>query len=137
MSLRAQRWKQIIIECNSSGMKKADWMRLHGVSDKSFYRWQTALRDQILKELEERQKGVLKQEDNFSASQCQNPNDKFADITTLITQKDGSFGNGISNAPAGQISSEIMIQVGQYHLFIGSNVSESTLGTVLRVIGHA
>ncbi len=137
MSLRAQRWKQIIIECNTSGMRKTDWMRLHGVSEKSFYRWQTTLRDQILKELEERQKGLLKQADDFSTSQCQNPNDIFADVTTLITQKDGSFGNGISNDPALQISPEIMIQVGQYHLFIGRNVSESTLGTVLRVISRA
>ena len=119
-------------------MKKADWMRLHGVSEKSFYRWQTALRDQILKELEERQKGVLKQADDFSAFQCQSPNDRFVDVTALITQRGGSFGNnGVSDIQAGQISPEIMIQIGQYHLYIGSNVSDSTLGTVLRVIGHA
>ena len=32
---------------------------------------------------------------------------------------------------------ELMIQVGSYKLYIGSGVTEATLTTVLKVIGHA
>ena len=32
---------------------------------------------------------------------------------------------------------ELVLQAGSYHLYIGSGITESTLATVLRVIGNA
>ena len=39
--------------------------------------------------------------------------------------------------PEESIHPELMIQTGRYKLYIGSGVSEATLSTVLKVIGHA
>ena len=39
-------WERIITECNQSGMQKKDWMKVHNINPKSFYRWQKILRDE-------------------------------------------------------------------------------------------
>lgn len=137
MSLRAQRWKQIIIECNTSGMKKADWMRLHGVSEKSFYRWQTALRNQILKEVEEKITCAQGQETPNRENQQQNPDSGFVDITALTARRDSFPTMNRTGGPIVNIMPEIMIQAGPYNLYIGSGITEATLATVLKVIGNA
>ena len=31
-------WERVITECNQSGMQKKDWMQLHNINPKSFYR---------------------------------------------------------------------------------------------------
>ena len=36
-----------------------------------------------------------------------------------------------------QITPELVIQAGRYNLYIGSGITESTLTTVLKVIGNA
>jgi hypothetical protein len=43
-AMRRERWKQIICECNQSGMKKKDWLELNHISPKLYYRWQKNLR---------------------------------------------------------------------------------------------
>ncbi len=30
--IRRKRWKDIVKECNESGMKKADWLKEHNIS---------------------------------------------------------------------------------------------------------
>lgn len=137
MSLRAQRWKEIITACNTSGMKKADWMRLHGVSEKSFYRWQNVLRDQVLDEVESNYPIVpdyIAVSDRLQAGAVP----ELVDITAIVSQKPvGKISPVQSTVPQKQITPEIMIQAGPYNLYIGSGVNETTLATVLRVIGHA
>ena len=36
--MRHEYWERIITECNQSGMQKKDWMQLHNINPKSFYR---------------------------------------------------------------------------------------------------
>ena len=38
--IRCERWLKIINECLASGMKKSEWCKANGISDKSFYYWQ-------------------------------------------------------------------------------------------------
>lgn len=129
MSLRAQRWKQIIVACNTSGMKKADWMRLHGVSEKSFYRWQTLFRNKALDEMEEAE--------SLQRVQGQEMIPGFVDVTALIAQKEELPKSFQVGKQPEQLTPELMIQVGRYNLYIGSKVTESTLATVLKVISNA
>ena len=63
---------------------------------------------------------------------------ELVDMTAIISQKPGGKISTVQSAvPQKQITPEIMIQVGPYNLYIGSDVSEATLATVLKVIGHA
>ncbi len=45
MAMRMERWREIIVACNTSGMKKNEWMRIHNISPKMFYRKQKQLRE--------------------------------------------------------------------------------------------
>ncbi len=46
--IRAQKWSEIVMECNSSGMSKKEWLKENNVKPKSFYYWQHKLRKQAL-----------------------------------------------------------------------------------------
>ena len=138
MSLRAQRWKQIIVACNTSGMKKVDWMRLHGVSEKSFYRWQTLLRREALDEAEGSTTIPEEQAESLEQRvQEQSMIPGFVDVTALITRKEGLQRTFQTGNQSEQLTPELMIQAGRYNLYIGREITESTLATVLKVIGHA
>ena len=137
MSLRAQRWKQIIVACNTSGMKKVDWMRLHGVSEKSFYRWQTLLRREALEEAAESSTRSEEQAETLQRVQRQEMIPGFVDVTALVTREEGLQRPFQVGNQAEQLAPELVIQAGRYNLYIGSGVTEATLATVLKVIGNA
>ena len=137
MSLRSQRWKQIIVACNTSGMKKADWMRLHGVSEKSFYRWQTRFRKEALDEAAESAAISAGQAESLQRAQGQEMIPGFVDVTALITRKEELPRSFQAGNQSEQLTPELMIQAGRYNLYIGSDITESTLATVLKVIGNA
>lgn len=44
--IRCEHWLEIINECLASGMKKSEWCKVNGISDKSFYYWQRILRNE-------------------------------------------------------------------------------------------
>ena len=46
--IRKQRWKELIIECNNSGMSKKQWCEENGINEKTFYYYQKILRDELL-----------------------------------------------------------------------------------------
>ena len=41
--LKAQKWTEIVVNCNESGMSKTAWCRENNVSIKSFFYWQHKL----------------------------------------------------------------------------------------------
>lgn len=43
---RHEYWKRVVTECNQSGMKKKEWMKIHNISPKGFYRWQKIFADE-------------------------------------------------------------------------------------------
>ena len=137
MSLRAQRWREIISACNTSGMKKIDWMRIHNVSPKNFYRWQKLLRDHALEE----DYGYPIVPDHITLSskrQDQSPETQFVDMTAMITRETETVRKSASESVVPKkITPELVIQAGRYNLYIGSGITESTLTTVLKVIGNA
>ena len=46
-AMRRQKWMAIVQECNSSGMKKKDWLAEHNIDPKKFYRWQRRLQMEV------------------------------------------------------------------------------------------
>ncbi len=131
-AMRLERWREIIVACNTSGMKKNEWMRIHNINSKSFYRKQKELR-----EYEMERAGITAADIPAGQKPAE-----FFDLTTALTCQ-ASDNSGRTCAEPGnsilqkQITPEIMIQAGPYNLYIGSSVTEATLATVLKVIGHA
>ena len=44
---RAQTWRMLIQECSNSGLRKREFCRRRGISEKSFYYWLRKLRSQM------------------------------------------------------------------------------------------
>ena len=131
-AMRLERWREIIVACNTSGMKKKDWMRIHNISSKSFYRKQKEIREY------EMEKAGITAADIPSGQKAS----EFFDVTKALSQQTVEnalpSGNRYNCCIVPQMNNpELMIQVGSYNLYIGSGVTEATLSTVLRVIGRA
>ena len=131
MAIRMERWREIIVACNTSGMKKKEWMRIHNVSPKMFYRKQKELRDYEMKKA-----GVTPAD--IPAGQTPT---EFFDLTMALSRQTKEIstptGKRYDNCALQINQPELMIQVGAYNLYIGSGITESTLVTVLRAISHA
>ena len=114
-------------------------MRIHNVSPKNFYRWQKVLRDEAL---EEEEFGYPIVPDHVPiSSRPKEASPGFVDVTALVSQQTEHDLKQTMPAIPGHIQQsilpEMMIQAGQYQLYIGKDITEGTLATVLRVIGHA
>lgn len=143
MDLRRQKWMRIVTECNTSGMKKKDWLELHGIAAKSFYHWQKLLRGQALEEeygypivpdyIQLSPETLARAETTVS----ENKHD-LVDLTALVsTKREEAVSHPATISQDSRLSAEIMLQIGSYSLYIGENITEATLATVLKVIGHA
>jgi putative transposase len=44
--MRCEQWSKIVNDCLASGMKKTEWCRQNGISDKAFFYWQRILRQE-------------------------------------------------------------------------------------------
>lgn len=53
MKLHRQEWAEDIAECQSSGMKIADWCRMKGISMNTYYRRLRAVRNALLEKSEQ------------------------------------------------------------------------------------
>ena len=139
MSIREKQWMDIITACNASNMNKKEWMRIHNVSPKNFYRWQKVLRERALTEMEEYQYPVLPPySEELSEQDSSKETSTFVDMTALISRESEDASKAQTDAVGQkQLVPELMIQAGQYHLYIGRGITESTLATVLKVIGNA
>ena len=49
--IRLDKWRKLIYEANTCGMKKKEWCRINGISTKQFYYWQKRVRAQALEEM--------------------------------------------------------------------------------------
>ena len=131
MAIRMEKWREIIVACNTSGMKKKEWMRIHNINSKTFYRKQKELRDYEMKKA-----GITPA--NTSAGQSPTG---FFDLTAALSRQTKEIstptGKRYDNCALQTNQPELMIQVGAYNLYIGRDVSEATLTTVLQVINHA
>ena len=129
----------IITACNASDMNKKEWMRIHNVSPKNFYRWQKVLRERALSEMEEYRYPVLPPcSEELSEQDSLKETRTFVDMTAMISREaEDASKPQVDAVGQKQLVPEIMIQAGPYHLYIGSSITESTLATVLKVIGNA
>lgn len=131
--IREDQWVKIISECNSRepGMTKRAWCELNGINLKAFYYHQRRLRNKIAL--------------GTSPSVCDNSLSglipapaAFADITEhVLAQHTPAVLTSDQDSHVQPIAPELIIQAGNYKIFVASSVNENTLEKVLRVISHA
>ena len=124
--IRFEQWKQIILEANKASGSKREWCQKNGINEKSFYYWQKKIRSQAISSFEEtsRQTPAVVADSRVST---------FVELPFTYEHqfcpetKDAA----LSGSP------EIMIQLNGCRVFVGSNITENVLGTVIKVIRNA
>lgn len=119
--VRREQWLRIVTECNNRdrSISKIQWCRMNEVNVKSFYYWQRRFRNELLVQ--------------SAASATQVP--AFVDITSQVS---GSAPISEEAVPAERtLVPELMIQSGDFRVYVSGAVQEQTLGTVMKVLRHA
>ena len=128
--LRLMRWKEIITACNTSGMKKEEWMMQNHINSKSFYRYQKMIREYEMEKME-----LPKLSEYYQIPAAI----QFVDVTDVVRNADMNrqcLPAADRTAKEG-LQPEIMIRAGLYNIYVGSGIHEETLATVLKVIRYA
>ena len=132
MSVRMKKWAGILQEAAASGLPKVVWCEQNGINRRQFFHWQKKIREFVLEQHPELglsvPDGQIREVNNQMTSSLPifyelKPRESLP--PTLITKPGAAF------------STEAMIQLGEYQIFIGNSTSERTLTTILSVIRHA
>lgn len=118
--VRREQWLRIVTECNSrnQSISKTQWCQMNGVNIKSFYYWQRQFRNELLIQ--------------GAASATQVP--VFVDITSQVSRSAPISEESASDERT--LVPELMIQSGDFRVYISGAVQEQTLNTVMKVLRH-
>ena len=123
--IRRDRWLQIILAATNSSLTKKQWCHEHHISTKTFYHWQKVIREEEAERFQQ-------------MSLTYTPGNVSAPATPGLSPVAFTVSSEESILPAlTAFKPEMILQAGPYQMAIGSGITESTLATVLRVIGHA
>ena len=139
MNVRMQKWAGIIQEAAASGLTKTEFCARNGIDRRQFFHWQKQLREFVLEQNPELAltitpdgprklvRAVNAQLTTTLPVFCElKPPEELSSIPEEKTvSTDFSF------------SAEVMIQLGQYLVYVSDSVTEKTLSTILSVIRHA
>ena len=119
--VRREQWLRIVAECNNrdQSIPKTQWCRMNGVNIKTFYYWQHQFRNELLIQ--------------GAASASQVP--AFVDITSQVSRSALISEEGVSAERT--LVPELMIQSGDFRVYVSGAVHEQTLDTVMKVLHHA
>ena len=119
--VRREQWLRIVTECNNrdQSISKIQWCQMNGVNIKSFYYWQRQFRNELLIQ--------------GSASATQVP--AFVDITSQVSKSAPISEEAVSAERT--LVPELMIQSGDFRIYVSGAVQEQTLEKVMKVLGHA
>lgn len=119
--VRRKQWLRIVTECNNrdQSISKIQWCQMNGVNIKSFYYWQRQFRNELL---------IV-----GAASAKQVPT--FVDITSQVSRSAPIFEEAVSVERT--LVPELMIQSGDFRVYVSGAVQEQTLDTVMKVLRHA
>lgn len=119
--VRREQWLRIVTECNSrdQSIPKIQWCRMNGVNIKSFYYWQHHFRNELL---------IQGAASSTSVS-------AFVDITSQVSRSAPISEEAVSAERT--LVPELMIQSGDFRVYVSGAVQEQTLDTVMKVLRHA
>ena len=139
MNVRMQKWVRIIQDAVNSGLTKNEYCARNGIDRSQFFHWQKRIRQFVLQNnpelgLPDPQHGQMQQlravNSQVIASLpvfCElKPREEIAPVQQVQT------------VPAvAAFSAEVMVQFGQFQIYVNESASEKTLRLVFSVIQHA
>lgn len=119
--VRREQWLRIVTECNNreQSISKIQWCQMNGVNIKSFYYWQHQFRNELL----------------IRGAASATPVPAFVDITSQVSRSAPISKEAVSVERT--LVPELMIQSGDFRVYVSGAVQEQTLDTVMKVLRHA
>lgn len=136
--IRREQWRQIVTECNESGIHKKEWCRQNGISLRSIYYWQKRLRDEAI--VSQTAPSTLPAASGTymaPASQGSNADPVFVDITQKLFADRTVNTEQHTETHPGSFVPELMINVDGSQIYVSGIIQASTLETVMKVLRHA
>ncbi len=114
-------WRERVIDANNSGLTKAEWCRQNNIKSKTFYKWQKIIQDEEIERI-----------NNDTGP------DQSLTFVELPAVKDGHPGKPVQIPDSNlKFKPEIAINIGAQTVYVGKDVSEKTLATVVKVLTYA
>ena len=129
--VRLDKWRKVIYEANTCGMKKTEWCRINGVSTKQFYYWQKRVRAQALEEMPAGTSAADAVQGDVPAAHLPS----FVELRPPV-QSRSSYACNV-NAPGDMSDTPITLSFKDCQLRIQGTVSESMLRMVVKVLRDA
>jgi hypothetical protein len=129
--IRLDKWRKLIYEANTCGMKKTEWCRINGVSTKQFYYWQKRVRAQALEEIQDGtgMDGTV---------QGDGPAMQLPSFVELKPPTQSCYSYPCSaNTPGDAPEAPLILNFKDCQLQIRGNASESVLRMVVKVLRDA
>ena len=129
--IRLDKWRKLIYEANTCGMKKTEWCRINGVSTKQFYYWQKRVRAQALEGMQDGT-GI---DDTVQGDSPAAQLPSFVELRPPV-QSRNSYACNV-NTPGDMSDTPITLSFKDCQLRIQGEVSESMLRMVVKVLRDA
>ena len=134
---RRKQWRNIIMECNNSGMEKKTWCQQNGISLRSIYYWQKKLRDEALKANDTLPVPAVSCKDTDLPSTESSGIAAFVDMTDKLPAFHDPGNQPVSQSHSAPFVPELMISLNGKQIYVCANIQAQTLETVMKVVSHA
>ena len=131
-NVRAEHWRQTVYECLNRDPKlsKKQWCQENGIYYRSFMYWQRRFPLEAIDLMENHETTFPLKQDPVSVP-------VFADMTPHLEALQTEQESTSEEPESVPLAPELMIQAGDFRIYVNGSIQESTLKTVMRVIRHA
>ena len=129
--VRLQQWMDLLQQVAASGIPKCTWCDQNGVSKRQFFYWQKKVQEYILSQQQSDTPLPATGEGTAVPAFLSPKPPVFCEL------KSSAQFRGSHAEPVTSLSAGIMLQIGQYQVFVGNTADEHTLAMVLSVLRRA
>lgn len=138
MSVRMQKWVKIIQDAANSGLTKNEYCIRNEIDRSQFFHWQKRIREYVL----EQNPGLALPPARGHMQQIREVNSQvIASLPVfceLKPREEAVPAQPVQTVPAvAAFSAGVMVQFGQFQVYVNESASEKTLRLVFSVIQHA
>ena len=129
--VRLQQWMDLLQQVAASGIPKCTWCDQNGVSKRQFFYWQKKVQEYLLSQ-QKPELPLPATGEGAGIPAILSPKPPVFCELKPSSQLHGGHVEPVTSLPAG-----IMLQIGQYQVFVGNTANEHTLAMVLSVLRRA
>lgn len=127
---RLQEWAKLVLEAENSGNKKA-WCKENGIAYRKYQYWQKLVREYIL------EYGDDSLSEEGASLPARTGPQQLVDITPAVKDAPKQSVSSADPSSNGMVQPQLMLQYGDFRLYVGNTISEDVLMTVLKAVRNA